>query len=343
MQRRQPRLRRVRHARVSAADAGDVRVTRRELVAPMIVASSIALASCGGSQPTDAGAPDAGGSSGPLDITDAIFTRRSGDCADYAGSTIASVTDVQRGVDFDAHVDIVAGEASCELTSNAIPNHDFDDASASFATPAAAIEKTFVIPREPSFASAPTALELRTFDGVMLDGVVVDLLAAGCFGVGDGRIGCNDLSTPWRYDPMSIFADFGTDEHNAHTQPDGRYHYHGDPLAMYGPPTEPSPVIGFDADGFPIFGPYFDDGTQVRAAVSGYTLRAGSRPSGAGEPGGVYDGTYVDDYEFTDAGDLDECNGMTVDGQYGYYVTAGYPWILGCLRGTPDPSFDKMP
>ena len=22
---------------------------------------------------------------------------------------------------------------------------------------------------------------------------------------------------------------FGTDEHNAHTQPDGAYHYHGDP------------------------------------------------------------------------------------------------------------------
>ena len=307
---------------------------------PSIVALSVALLSCGGEAPsTDAGT-DSGTPSGPVDITDAIFTARSGDCADYAGSTIASVTDEQRGVDFDAYVDIVAGDSSCELTSNAIPNHDFDDASASFATPTAAIEKTFVIPRNPALASTPTALELRSFNGVMLNGVVVDLLAAGCFGVGDGRIGCNDLSTPWRYDPMSPSADFGTDAHNAHTQPDGHYHYHGDPIAMYGGPTEPSPVIGFAADGFPIFGPYFDDGATVRAALSGYTLRSGTRPSG---PGGPYDGTYVDDYEFTDAGDLDECNGMTVDGQYGYYLTAGYPWIMGCLRGTPDPSFDKMP
>ena len=53
------------------------------------------------------------------------------------------------------------------------------------------------------------------------------------------------------------------------------------------------------------------------------------------------DGTYLEDYVFTDAGDLDECNGMTVDGQYGYYVTVTYPWVLQCLVGAPDASFDK--
>ena len=51
-------------------------------------------------------------------------------------------------------------------------------------------------------------------------------------------------------------------------------------------------------------------------------------------PGGSYDGTYIQDYEFNqtklDAGtcDLDECNGMTIDGTYGYYVTDSYPWVL---------------
>jgi len=53
----------------------------------------------------------------------------------------------------------------------------------------------------------------------------------------------------------------------------------------------------------------------MRQAVSGYVLRDGMRPSSASDPGGAYDGMYVDDYEFTGAGDLDECNGMTVDGQ----------------------------
>lgn len=294
--------------------------------------------------PADAPSPDAlavdAAASGALDITDAVFTRSSGDCADYVGSYFADVEDVQRAQPFTSHVEITLATGACELTSNAIPSHDFDDASAHFATPTQAVTQTFTLPRTPSAAASPTPLSLMRYDAVMLNGVVVDLLAAGCYGVGDGRIGCFDPSTPWRYDPMSPMASFGTDAHHAHTQPDGRYHYHGDPLAMYGAPTAPSPVIGFAADGFPIFGPYFDDGTAIRAARSGYSLRQGTRPSG---PGGTYDGTYVDDYEFTGTGDLDECNGMTVGGQYGYYVTASYPWILGCLRGTPSATFDKMP
>ncbi len=100
-------------------------------------------------------------------------------------------------------------------------------------------------------------------------------------------------------------------------------------LAMYGEPTAPSPVIGFAADGFPIYGPYFDDGVEIRAAVSGYTLRSGSRPTGSTSPGGTYDGSYVDEYELTGAGDLDECNGMMIEGQDGYYVTRSYPWVIG--------------
>jgi hypothetical protein len=52
-----------------------------------------------------------------------------------------------------------------------------------------------------------------------------------------------------------------------------------------------------------------------------------------------YDGTYVADWEFTDNGDLDECNGMEVDGQYGYYVTDAYPWVISCFKGTPHSSF----
>ena len=79
----------------------------------------------------------------------------------------------------------------------------------------------------------------------------------------------------------------------------------------------------------------------VRKAVSGYTLREGDRPGGDGNPGGAYDGTYVDDWAWTGVGDLDECNGMIVNGQYGYYVTDSYPWLIACLSGDPDPSFDK--
>ena len=64
--------------------------------------------------------------------------------------------------------------------------------------------------------------------------------------------------------------------------------------------------------------------------------------SGSGDPGGSYDGTYVDDYEYVQAsGDLDECNGMMRNGAYGYYIVDAYPWVLACYQGTPDTSFNK--
>jgi len=277
-----------------------------------------------------------------VDITDAVFTERSADCAAYANVYMSSVMDIQRDLAFEGSVTLSATDTSCLLMSNAIPNHDFDDATAAFATPVAEVARTFSLPRQPTAAASITTLDLTSYDAILLNGVVVDLYSAGCYDVGDGMIGCNDLATPWRYDPMHPTNTFGADAHHAHTQPDGTYHYHGDPVAMYddAPGPSGSPVLGFAADGFPIYGPYFFDGSTVRKAVSGYTLRVGTRPSG---PGGTYDGTVIDDYEYTGAGDLDACNGMTVDGQYGYYVTDTYPWILACFHGTPDPSFDKGP
>jgi hypothetical protein len=33
---------------------------------------------------------------------------------------------------------------------------------------------------------------------------------------------------------------------------------------------------------------------------------------------------------------------MTINDQYGYYVTASYPNVMGCFSGTPDWSFFKF-
>lgn len=98
-----------------------------------------------------------------------------------------------------------------------------------------------------------------------------------------------------------------------------------------------SPVFGFAADGFPVYGPYFYDKTtrEVCRDRSGYTLKEGERVAiNDINPGGGYTGVYNDDWEFTDAGDLDECNG-----QYGYYAIDEFPWVITCLSGTPDGSF----
>lgn len=277
------------------------------------------------------------------DISDATLTNRRSSCTYYADKLTSSVMDSKRAILFNGSVDISVEGDECVITTNSIPNHDFNDSSAAFATNVSAVDAEFRIPIEPRFASATTAISLTTDNAVFLNGVKLDLLAAGCFGVGDGKIGCNNINQPYRFDPMSSNTSFGTDQHNAHTQPDGTYHYHGNPQALFvQSATVESPVVGFAADGFPVFGSYFSDNGQIREVTSSYRLKSGSRATGSGSPGGSYDGTYVDDYEYVaGSGDLDECNGMMLNGVYGYYVTNAYPWVLACYKGTTHSSFDK--
>lgn len=273
-------------------------------------------------------------------ITNVLLSERSANCADYADTYSADVTDVQNARRFGAALAITVAGGRCTFTSNAVPNHDFN-ATGRFVTPLSEQDQIYTISADPRFAATPTELSLRYDNAVFLNGVKLDLLAAGCFGVGNGRIGCADMAAPYRYDPMSPNAGFGADEHNAHTQPDGTYHYHGNPMALFeqSAPTAPSPVIGFAADGFPIFGSYISDGGTIRRATTSYRLKAGTRPAG---PGGTYDGTFVDDWDYVaGSGDLDRCNGMVQDGVYGYVVTETYPHVIGCFMGTPDPSFQK--
>ncbi len=277
------------------------------------------------------------------DISDALLTNRRSSCTYYADKTFSSVRDVTRNILFSGSVVITVEGDSCMISSNNIPNHDFNDQSAAFADDVAEVATELSIPIEPSFASSTTELSLEIDNAVFLNGVKLDLLPAACYNVGDEKIGCNDLSQPWRFDPLSPNNNFGTDSHNAHTQPDGAYHYHGNPEALFDQePNSESPLVGFAADGFPIFGSFIDDNGDIRAATSSYQLRSGSRPSSADDPGGTYDGTYRDDYEYVEgSGDLDECNGMMWKGTYGYYVINEFPWVLNCYKGTPDSSFNK--
>ena len=304
----------------------------RQLIASLIL---ITLAACG---------PEG------EDITNKIFTTQDVKCTAYIGAYTSSIKDSSTDESYTGRVEISDNGETCTFNSNSIPNHDVND-NGEFATAVAEVDETFEIPTNPAAASTTTALTLQYDNAVFLNGAKLDLLPAACYGVGDEplgkeKIGCFEDNKPWRYDPMFPGNDFGTDSHNAHTQPDGAYHYHGDPVAMYDASGDTaSGVIGFAADGFPIFGPYIDDGGSVRKVVSGYTLKSGARTNQNGEgafPGGSFDGTYVDDYEWQSGqGDLDACNGMERDGQYGYYVTHTYPWVMRCFKGTPHSSFKK--
>ncbi|EWH11976.1 sulfatase [Catenovulum agarivorans DS-2] len=278
-----------------------------------------------------------------IDITDAILTRKTANCADYVAGYTSNVTDINNNKNFVGDLTITVSGDSCIFATNAIPNHDFNDGGTSFPNDVSEQNDQFSVTASPAFATQTTALSLRIDNAILLNGVKVDLLAAGCYGIGNGKVGCNDDNQPWRYDPMHPANGFRVDSHNAHAQPDGTYHYHGSPFALFDDKGDvASPVIGFAADGFPIFGSYFDDNGIIRKALSSYQLKQGSRPSGDGNPGGNYDGAFRDDYEFVQgSGDLDECNGMTVNGVYGYYITDNYPYVLACFKGTPDQSFNK--
>jgi len=339
---------------------------KKQKVAFAAVMALLVLTACEGENSNPDGGDNQGDSlsgsttdgTSSTDISYALFSNRSANCADYVALYTSSVVDTQTQSGYTGSVQITVSGNECLISSNAIPNHDFNE-SGHFATPVSAQSQNYKVPANPEFAATVTALKMGD-DAVFLNGVKLDLLPAACYGVGSeplGRekIGCHDdqIDNPWRYDPMSLLNQFGTDTHNAHTQPSGAYHYHGNPMAMFDQQCESSavasPLLGFAADGYPVYGPCFDDNGTVRKATSGYTLKVGVRQavSGYSTPqqgnGAIasanYDGQFRGDYEFSDAGDLDACNGMSVDGQYGYYVTDSFPWVINCYKGTPDSSF----
>lgn len=145
-----------------------------------------------------------------------------------------------------------------------------------------------------------------------------------------------------------IGQNMGTDN-GGHLNPFGEYHYHAIPtdyfvndLGIDG--NSHSPIVGYAADGFPVYYKYVYQDPEMAGAISalnsGYSLKSGQRPGdGVSAPDGAYDGNYYEDYEYS-LSDLDECNGrygVTPEFPYGtyYYVlTDNYPYIPRCFKGT---------
>lgn len=88
------------------------------------------------------------------DTTDAILAERSANCADYADTYSAEVSDVQAGKDYSAALRIAVNGNTCEITSNAVPNHNFN-ATGKFVTPVVEQDQRYTIPANPEVADAP--------------------------------------------------------------------------------------------------------------------------------------------------------------------------------------------
>ncbi|MBG85405.1 MAG: hypothetical protein CMO80_00695 [Verrucomicrobiales bacterium] len=201
---------------------------------------------------------------------------------------------------------------------------------------------SFRVTAQPKVASRTTPLSMGMSFGVALNGVPFDPGAAE-FWRG---------SRDWQYEAKDGAINLGLDEHNAHVQPTGAYHYHAMPmgLARARYKEDSMVMVGYAADGFPIYARFgFKDANDAKSGTkrvqSSFQLKQGNRPGG---PGGKYDGTYVQDWRFVKgSGDLDECNGrfgVTPEypkGIYHYYITDSFPYIPRQFRGTPNSSFQK--
>ena len=204
-----------------------------------------------------------------------------------------------------------------------------------------AIEEQDISVRVPAFPVLTTAITPVKEFGWAVNGIPFDP------GTAETYAGSRDPR--WRYEAMSGAIDLGLDQNHAHVQPGGRYHYHGLPTgllrALDATSEAHSPVVGWAADGFPIYALYgFEDtlnqGSAVIEVTSSYQLKDGQRPGGPDAPSGYYDGTFTGDYEYVaGSGTLDQCNGrFTVtpeypQGTYAYFLTKSWPVVPRCVRG----------
>ena len=196
---------------------------------------------------------------------------------------------------------------------------------------------TWKLPLEPKQNDKATPFDLGTF-GVGTNGVIFDPQAAEWY--------LGERDSGWQYDALGGAIALGLDENQAHVQPNRLYHYHGLPDGLLKnlefTEGKHSPLVGYALDGFPIYALYGNGEDGVQEFKSSYQLKKGKRPSGKGEPGGDYDGTFLADYKYVkDHGDLDECNGKFVktpeypDGTYAYFLTKEFPVVPRSFRGTP--------
>ena len=199
------------------------------------MAGVVACSPPGGSSDTVGSSDDNGNT--PSDITNYVFTKTEPSCSAYIGEFTSTIKDLGKNRTLEGSLSNTTDGSTSTISSNSIPNHDVNDTGA-FATTVSEVNTTFRVPVSPTVANSPTQLSLAYDNAVFLNGAKLDLLAAACYGIGpeplgQEKIGCFQTNTPWRYDPMSPLNQFGTDSHNARTQPSGAYHYHGDPVAMY--------------------------------------------------------------------------------------------------------------
>lgn len=218
------------------------------------------------------------------------------------------------------------------MKTNALPNHP----TGQFPNPGnpnsiSAQKVSYSIPLQPKLSGES---RWAREPGVALNGIKFEPETAERFVCETGEV--------YRIEAFQELVDLGLDFNHAHVQPTGAYHYHGVPIELVKALDKGEDLIqvGFALDGFPIL--YSKSGQYQPSFRLTEDLRTGDACTYRNPKQGMNkemqgtqpDGTFVSDWEYVEGlGQLDECNGIELDGQYAYFVTDEYPYMSRCLKG----------
>ncbi len=218
------------------------------------------------------------------------------------------------------------GDALC-IASNGSPDHDIGSFPNSGNPHSFQAQNVSVcVDATPTYTGQMTT-ETHS-SGISVTGILFRPGTADYYDASSPRGHSRDPSSGWNLEGMGSADALGMDAANAHVDHRGLYHYHA--VADSFLDNRDDSLIGWAADGFEIH--YVGDQAQ-----SSWQLRDGTRSTA---PYGVFDGSYEEDWEFVaGSGNLDQCNGAMMGGDYVYFATDTFPFFPRCFMGEVSSDF----
>jgi len=203
-----------------------------------------------------------------------------------ATTLIASTVPVRAHDDHENKVSITIEGDQRYVVSNGLPDHNTGRfPNRGNPNTISAQNTRFCVAVHPHKNSQSTPVD-RGPIGIAMNGVQIRPETAEYYDPSSRRGFSRNPASGWNVEGLGAAAMLGMDQNNAHVDRRGLYRYHGVPKGLVA--RAGSSIIGYAADGFEI---HYVGNKQT----SSYRLKPGTRPSG---PGGKYDGTYVQDWEY---------------------------------------------
>jgi hypothetical protein len=297
---------------------------------PLLVASLLAIsaiaASCSGTASVDDDGQGVGGGGGSTSTNSGSNTTNGGQGAACPASQFLDVSALDgAGAGYPApELSVSCDGDEVVVTSNGIPHYEFVPTTPN---DLAAQNYEFRFPLSPSY-------QQQTSEVARLGAIGVAVNGAPIYGPNEGA-----MPDPFG-DP--IYNDI-MDDCLGHTGPGGSYHYHAllvKCLTQGSQDTQPSPIVGYAFDGFPIYGPYECADTDCSSVIE---LKSSWERTGDPTTYAWDNNTCTKDSCTNPSGEyLDQCNGhVGPGGDYHYHATlaktepdyTGFPYILGCYHG----------